>query len=189
MTTTLKDFAKSYTTPDGQVTFHLLPFLNLDYQMIGDALQEIVPRYQWVNKKTAAVLNEQPDEHLEAVKRARRTNQKDVRTDWKQVDLWKTSHSTFVFLHGVAVEIEFHLTDQAPGWLRAFKAYWEERDEDIATRWRLFQQLFGSEAIGLFWQAFDATREKSMSVPADANQEALKDADDPEAASGEAPTT
>jgi len=184
--TYLKSLANKYEALDGQIIFWMLPYQSLRYQVARDALDQIVPQFKWVNAKESTETFGEPAEWKAAQIRAAQTRQTAM-TDWQRVDLWDTYHRVFTYFEGLVIDIEFALADDAMAEYRALQMYWQLRGAGVSGNWLNFVDLMGSRAITLFYDAYDATRDKSMTLaPEDS---APIDGDtDPEAGGGETST-
>lgn len=184
--TYLKSLANKYEALDGQIIFWMLPYQSLRYQVARDALDQIVPQFKWLNTKQDAETFDEPAEWKAAQIRAAQTRQTAM-TDWQRVDLWDTYHRVFTYFEGLVIDIEFALADDALAEYRALQMYWQSRGEYVRQNWLNFVDLMGSGAITLFYDAYDATRDKAMTISPEDSAPISGDTD-PGAVGGETST-
>lgn len=160
----LKNFATPYTVPNGAlkgVTAHILPYRTLSVDLAIHQLEQLVPHFSYVSKRTGERTTTKPDDLTAAEKRAAERiamthKAVPVKTDWQTVDLWDTRMNTFVGVLPLIVAVDWPetLTPEAA----VFKQFWEANIADPAERWQVFSTLIGTATSNALWDAFLATR-------------------------------
>ncbi len=154
-----RDFAKPF---DWQgVRLYFLPYRTLSVDVAIHQLEAICPHFEYVNKRTGMRANSKPDELAAAEKRQQEkialTHKAiPLKTDWQAVDLWDTTHNTFVGVLPLIVAIDWPETLTAEA--AVFKQFWETNIPDPAERWQLFSMLIGTATSNALWDGFLATR-------------------------------
>lgn len=125
----LKTLANSYTTPDGKVTFWMLPFTPLRASARVSDLNTIVPQSEWVHAKTGERVTSEPAEYRSALIQAE-AFETDPQSDWRRISKWDTAHTCFAACEPVTIEIA--VAEDAPAYMKALGVYWQARTGSIA---------------------------------------------------------
>jgi hypothetical protein len=147
--TVLKRLAHKHEDFDGQLTWYLLPFENVQLQVVARELNRVMPQYRWENPQTGAVVYVEPAE-AEA-------------EQWTAVEQWTATHYTFIRIEAAPV-IEFALKSKAPSFLRGFQHYRVHRNGDLAHNFELFTSIVGDEIVRSFWNALEAAGDANERV-------------------------
>lgn len=159
----LKTLANSYTTPDGKVTFWMLPFTPLRASARVSDLNTIVPQSEWVHAKTGEHVTSEPAEYRSALIQAE-AFETEPQTPWRRISKWSNEHTCFAACEPVTIDIV--VAEDAPAHMKALGAYWQARTGSITEDWPLFNELLSYEAIDQWFAAYGETRDKSMALPA-----------------------
>lgn len=174
----LRSLARSFSAFDGAVTFWLLPFTNLACAVAVDALERITPQERWTHTVTGEQTNVAPPNWKALVKEAVDFD-RPIDSPWRREYLWDITHQAFVDYLPITVDIDF--ADALTGELQGLKLFWQQRELPVADRWALFNQAL-TPAVLLAWRdAYNATRETALALPAG------EDVTDPLPVSGDLP--
>ncbi len=160
-TLNLKDYARSYEWQG--VTFWLLPYRTMRFDVAERELGAAHPQWEYTHKTTGKQTTDEPPDHRAAIIIAQNSGQP-PRSHWLVKRLWGVSEDVYIALESTTFEIEFPADDLNPH-VQALADYWKLRPADYGARWQVFSTLLSKEVIDAWGEGFLATREHSMDAP------------------------
>lgn len=154
----LRTLANSCKAFDGQVVFWILPYVSMDQMTQQEALERVLPRIVYIHKQTGEETTREPKDHASAKKLALQMKV-EVQSEWDETYQWTSTENVFVGVEPLTIDVEFHLTDDSPTYLRAFEMYWQNRNGSVADNYQLFKKLVGVSVANAWNKAYNETRE------------------------------
>lgn len=157
----LHELAVPFDAFDGAVTFYMLPFINLEYEIYADELQRLHPREKWVHTQTKEEVftdphdNPSDDPIIEAQRKA---------SKWERIDLWSPAYTYFLACVPLTVDIEFK-GKKLPAAAKGIQAYWQGRNGSIGHNWELYRQVIGVQAANAWLEAHNHAQDDRMDAP------------------------
>lgn len=173
-----RSLARSYTTPDGKLTFWMLPYKPLRSLVRVDELETLKPQQSWTHQVTGAVVTTEPADWKAAVEQAK-AFETEPQTPWQQAFLWTSIEQGFAEHEPLLVDLE--VGDDLNAEQQALALYVQHRTGDTAQDYVLFRELLTPTTLALLALAYALTRDLSMGLPKGKDGET----DDPQPASGD----
>src|ERR1700690_970193 len=159
----LREFSVAYEGFGGAVTWYMLPFRNLQVDVILAGLQKIDPQLQYIHTQTGEHTFDEPEQLVKDRERAKKIGAP-FASVWRAEWLWTGRHEAFWQYYGATTDIDFRDGAQTAQ-IRSLRFFWEHRSENILDCWQMFNQLVSVDVYEEWRKAYKATRDTSMDAP------------------------